>query len=556
MNHAAQAQAQVEENIVSSVNESRFLKHLRTLFSTSTTVLAECLQNGRRAGASQIDFDYDVSTSTLTITDNGCGIADFRALITVAESGWSEETMASEMPFGIGFFSVSFAAETIVVESRGRQISFSSEDLIAKRQIAVQPSSFIGGTRITLQRCKLDAERVGAALANYAKGFAIPVVWQGEELPRPHAQANLVGTQSSVGFMHVPAIHDDVPAQVEFRGYVYCQGLPVHVSDFSRHYGSEIRPIVHVDHLRYTPRMPDRDSLIDPQQAAKDFDKALKEIWREHLVAKKAEMSPADFVETCWSNAKRAGCLDLMADVPVLPTTILSYVGETPVQRRDGDSYLYHSKVPVTQAEVESGAVTLFRDFDEEDRGDDFTRLMWAEKAKVLFVSHELPEQHWAVPHLRDFAEEAVKVSGRLVAKDHFSGGWVDGDVKLMENLAVTIAGVTHLLTEAVAVGSGEWGGSRTFLVPTGIVHAGYVLRQASTYTDSNDTYCDTDYDIDADHFDDLVAILSGEPAVETLKKCLSSAGVKHKTNLRNKSFLVTFDAEGNIVVTEAEAQA
>ena len=82
MNQAAQV-----ENIVSSVNETRFLEHMRTLFSTSTTVLAECLQNGRRAGASRIDFDYDEAASTLSITDNGCGISDFRALITVAEAG-------------------------------------------------------------------------------------------------------------------------------------------------------------------------------------------------------------------------------------------------------------------------------------------------------------------------------------------------------------------------------------------------------------------------------------------------------------------------------------
>ena len=544
-------QAALESNsITSGVNESRFLEHLKTLFSTSTTVLAESLQNGRRAGASSVVFDYDVSESSLTITDNGCGIADFRALITVAESGWSQETMDSERPFGIGFFSVSFAAESVRVESKGKQIAFSSEDLIAKRQIAVEPSSFIGGTRITLQHCKLDAVKVGQALASYAKGFAIPVFWQGEELPRPHAHANLVGKQTSVGFVHVPGIHNDSQVGFESHGYVYCQGLPVNVSGFTSHYGGEIRPIVHVDHLQYTPRMPDRDSLIDPQQAAKDFDVALKGIWREHLVAKKAEMSPADFVETCWSNAKRAGCLDLMVDVPVLPTKVLTYVGETPMQRRDGDSFLYHSREQVTEAQVVSGAVMLFRDFDEEDRGDDFTRLMWAEKAQVLFVSHELPEQHWAVQHLRDLAEEEVKVSGRVMASDHFSGGWVDGDVKLMENLAVTIAGVTHLLTEAVAVGSGEWGSSRTFLVPKGITRAGYVLRQASTYTDSNDTYCETDYEIDADRFDDLVAILSGEPAVETLEKCLCNAGVRHKTNLRNNSFRVQFDADGNMTIT------
>ena len=117
-------QAALESNsITSGVNESRFLEHLKTLFSTSTTVLAECLQNGRRAGASSVVFDYDVSESSLTITDNGCGIADFRALITVAESGWSQETMDSERPFGIGFFSVSFAAESVLGESKGKQIA-------------------------------------------------------------------------------------------------------------------------------------------------------------------------------------------------------------------------------------------------------------------------------------------------------------------------------------------------------------------------------------------------------------------------------------------------
>ena len=52
------------------------------------------------------------------------------------------------------------------------------------------------------------------------------------------------------------------------------------------------------------------------------------------------------------------------------------------------------------------------------------------------------------------------------------------------------------------------------------------------------------------DRFDDLVAILSGEPAVETLEKCLCNAGARHKTNLRNNSFRVQFDADGNMTIT------
>ena len=551
-------QAALESSIVSSVNESRFLEHLRTLFSTSTTVLAECLQNGRRAGASQIDFDYDVSTSTLTITDNGCGIADFRALITVAESGWSEETMVSEKPFGIGFFSVSFAAETILVESRGRKIEFSSEDLIAKRQIAVQPSSFIGGTRISLIKCKLDEKKIRNALGNYCKGFATPVFWQSEELPRPHAQASLVGVNTAVGFVHVPGIHTDNHITFEGLGRVYCQGLPVTVSGFTKHYhaDNEVCPVVHVDHLVYTPRMPDRDSLIDSEQASKDFDAVLKTLWSEHIHAKKAVMSAIEFVETYWVIASKAGCLTVMNDVPVLPKSMVSHVAETPVRERDGDNYMYRFKEHVTQAQVQAGEVQLCRDFSDDDRGDDFAKLMFAMKTDLLFVNYGLPEKHWAVPFLRDLEEESVKIGGKVIASEHFSGGWVEGSIKLVKDLSVTMAGRTIMLDEPVAMGSDQWSGTASFLVPLHVAKnggsSGYVIRQLSTYVDSNDNYCETDFCIDSDKFDDMVAILAGEPGTETIEKCLSSAGAKRKTNLRNKAFLVTFDDEGNMTVTEA----
>lgn len=554
--------AQLDENIVSSVNEGRFLEHLRTLFSTSTTVLAECLQNGRRAGASQINFDYDASTSTLSITDNGCGIADFRALVTVAESGWSEETMASEKPFGIGFFSVSFAAETIVVESRGRQISFSSEDLIAKRQIAVQPSSFIGGTRISLIKCKLDEKKIRNALGNYAKAFAVPVFWGEEELDRPHAQTNLKGATTPIGFVHVPGIHSDAPIAFEGLGVVYCQGLPVSVQGFTRHYHGDGKqhPIVHVDHLVYTPRMPDRDSLIDSEEAAKDFDAVLKGLWREHILVKKVEMSAVEFVETYWDTAKKADFLTVMGDVPVLPLRMVEYVSETPILCRFGESFTYPHKEHVTLEQVQSGEVQLCKDFDEEGNGTDFAKLMFAMKANLLFVQYGLPDNHWARPFLRDISEEKVTISGKVVASEYFNGGWCEGRVKLVKDLAVTMAGKTMLLDESLCLGSDAWSGTAAFLVPLQVAKnggsAGYVLRQLSTYVDSNDYYSETDFDLDSDRFDDLVAILAGEPAEETIEKCLFNAGAARKTNLRNKTFLVTFDGDGNIVVTEAEAKA
>ncbi len=552
MNQAAQM-----ENIVSSVNETRFLEHMRTLFSTSTTVLAELLQNGRRAGANRIDFDYDEATSSLTIMDNGCGISDFRTLITVAESGWSEETIASERPFGIGFFSVSFSAETVVVESRGKKIEFSSDDLIAKRQIAVQPSSFIGGTRIALVSCKLDQAAIQKALGYYARGFETPVFWRNEEVPRPHAQANLNGVTTPVGFVHIPGIHGDAQDVChEPHGYVYCQGLPVSVAGFTRHYGPGNRDVqvVHVDHHVYSPRMPDRDSLIDAEKAAKDFVEALKALWREHIAVKKFEMSGEDFVDEFWDTAKAVGCLDVMSDVPVLPRHVVHYVVDTPVLQHDGDSYMSRIEVRVTLEAVQSGSITLCKDFYEAENGDDFAKLTFAKKARLLFVDRGLPANHWANAFLQDIEEEEVKVSGKVVAQGDFSGGWVDGVIKLVDKLSLTMLGQTLLINEAFSVGE-NWG-TAAFMVPLDTAkrgsHTGYVLRQQSTYVNENDAYCETDFELDSDRFDDQVAILAGEPGAETVKKCLMSAGAGRKTNLRNKTFTVRFDDEGSITVIEA----
>ena len=82
--------------------------------------------------------------------------------------------------------------------------------------------------------------------------------------------------------------------------------------------------------------------------------------------------------------------------------------------------------------------------------------------------------------------------------------------------------------------------------------HTGYVLRQQSTYVNENDAYCETDFELDSDRFDDQVDILAGEPGAETVKKCLMSAGADRKTNLRNKAFTVRFDDKGSITVIEA----
>jgi len=69
---------------------------------------------------------------------------------------------------------------------------------------------------------------------------------------------------------------------------------------------------------------------------------------------------------------------------------------------------------------------------------------------------------------------------------------------------------------------------------------------------DENDTFQQTDLDLDREALENLLAILNGEEGVETLSKSLQSSGAQNKANLRNRSFLVKFDEKGRLSVEAA----
>lgn len=88
-----------------SINTANHLANLKFAFTTSVSVMAELMQNARRAGASQVAIDVDSDSSDVCVTDDGGGIRDFQTLLTLSESGWDAEVMTQDKPFGLGFFS-------------------------------------------------------------------------------------------------------------------------------------------------------------------------------------------------------------------------------------------------------------------------------------------------------------------------------------------------------------------------------------------------------------------------------------------------------------------
>jgi len=535
-----------EKTVSSSVNEVRLLEHLNKFFSSSTVVLAEIMQNSRRAGASGVWFEFDEEKATLTVKDNGSGIEDFKALLTLAGSGWPDKVAFEENPFGMGFFSVCFACRIVTVKSKGCKIVFTSEDIIEKRPINIEPCEHFAGTHLTLEGLTVKAKILKKALLGYARGFAIPVCFQGEELPRPYAKAALTGVDTEVGFIHIPGIHDHESDWCAGNSYrAYCQGFFV-AGDI---YGGII---IHVNHHRYVPRMPDRDTLVDERQADQDFKNQIRMLWREFLQNKKETMPAIAFAEKYWHTAETTDCLDLMNDVPVIPRSELFLVDSTPVRSIEGDCmFTRMSSASALMRDVVGGKIVLYSNsvFANEDSVDYFARVMFA-KAKNLCFVESLPEGHWAIPYLIDLSKPAVTVGGQCIAKQKFFGRIADAEVELVRGLSVSIGGDTVFLGEAVAVGSFCWtDNSGKILVPESNPDEGEVLHQISNYIDEDGNYREDRFEDDLTCLSDLIAIMVGELPEKTVHKCLAYAGAPQKSNLRSCTFEVCFDENGRISV-------
>ncbi len=209
------------------VNETKLVQNLRHAFTQRSNVISELMQNARRAGATKIRFQLSshLSHSKLTIEDNGNGIDDFADLLTVASSGWDTETIETESPFGLGFLSALYACKSIMVESNGKSFLASTQDIMEQKRITIDGSHLKSGTRLTLYGMDYPEDDLRIDIQKLARGFPVPIVLDGIEIPRPDAIDQLKGIETDIGFFHLKAVHDDNAAIQNTQ--VYLQGLPI-----------------------------------------------------------------------------------------------------------------------------------------------------------------------------------------------------------------------------------------------------------------------------------------------------------------------------------------
>jgi hypothetical protein len=416
------------------VNERKLFATMRHLFSTSTTVLAELMQNSRRAHASYVDFNIDAAAKRMTITDDGCGLSEFSKIVKLCESGWDEETTLQDTPFGMGFFSVFFACDQVTIRSGGKRMTATLEDIQSKRALDVKADANPIAVGTVIEMTGISAKLLEASncygrnrhptlpfeaahqLVRYAAGFPIRVVLNGIELARPFALAAVTAERTTIGHVHLSGVHDgkfSLPGRpAGSRVALFLQGLPIGYGQ-----ASDCGAFVHLDTTVFTARMPDRAVLYDHDAQARKIDQEVAELGRRHLVAMKAALSGEAFVRRYYQNCIDYGISALLNDIALLPLSQFMTVAQ--VGRGSDDTWQtsfssLEAETLVSRQQVASGETQVWLEapYDTEEGPDAAALLKLMQRMGVRTLRDpNLDKGHWIYSLARCCPDLVLKVT-------------------------------------------------------------------------------------------------------------------------------------------------
>lgn len=549
-----------ERQIALSVNQTGLMKGLKHAFSTKTTLFKELLQNGDRAGATEIRIDVEEEEEDRTclkvvIEDNGCGIQDMGLLLSVAESGWSDEVMAERLPYGLGFLSALYMTRAIEVESCGFKMSFESNDALSFRPVLVEQHPESGnkpGTHLVLHGLKLKAVEANSAIEAFAKGFPVRVVRNGEVCEREHALdvSDRNFNKTDIGMISIPGIET---GNVHARTVYYLQGFKVHSSSTCFYEGKDAI-VVHLDPAKFVARMPDREVLIDEADRVREIEKVIDNLWLESLISKKAEMPAAEFIDFYW-NAITHFAKETLDNIPLLPRQAVDRFTEMPFLAPEWESYSAKPDQHISMDDVVSGRVLLV---DLDDMSDDGAAAVWnyawAKKTLVINICSFSPN-HWARPYVIrvDVEKTEVNVHGQY-AEGVINGSYVWGNaVVLCESVDIRVHDDDGRRTDMATIDDEIIFDGARFLVPRKAAVSGWAVNQASGYIGENDRYMEDEKESDEDDLRRKIHELRGLPPADILQDLLDNRNISLRgyPSLANRSFVLKVDAEGVFTIAE-----
>jgi hypothetical protein len=553
--------SKVGDAVSASVNEQNFFASMKHLFSGSFSILGELMQNARRAGATRIDFVLDTERKTLSIRDDGIGIEDFGVLIKLCESGWDKKTVEAENPFGMGLFSLFYAAEQVTFRSRSKKLVLTLEDIISKTEVTIQDNeSYYPATGSIVELAGLSddllkperyhADKTMGELSKYqltheiqhrAKGFPIAVFINGVACKRPHAISDIIGTQCDIGFVSIDGIHNSAHsiARPNGREALYLQGLPI-----GQCY--DARVVVHLEQSKFAAVMPDRSRLYDADAQNLIIQQCLIEVGRDFLRAQKAKLGGEYFVKLHTADCSDFDCTELLNDIPFLRCKDLQHVDC--VSADSGNVWLHNFDVEnetVSKEQVLSGSVKIWiaaPDYSTQS-GLAMVILQAMEGLEVAKLAIDLDPGHWVYavcPSVDDLVFNVSVVNAHGDDAVFFdTGDFASSQMKLADKVTLKITGADYEQELAVTNGlivvpdqmpeSGVFkypkeGGTISYLVNCS--HAENPVDMFRDFQDDNGRFQDDWRDDAVAEWDIARAKLEGYEFERVVDMALSSADV------------------------------
>ena len=523
------------------INQENLVKTLRLSFSNKDTFLGELLQNSRRAGARFVDITFH--GGVLTVKDDGCGVGDFQKLLTVAESGWDLETVEREHPFGIGFLSALYACKRIAVTSGGLALAAETADILSFKPVALAAARRSAGTVIAMEGVGLGVDGVRTQLTDLAKGFPIPVAFNGQGLPRPHAlTGDLPFVATEAGEMSLSGLNAEGKGwPVTTRFVCYLQGLPIYRSP-SYDYSGDRANVIHLDSKVFHARLPDRDKLIDESAAISGIRDTLRREAMAQLKRVKESLPPEAFAEgyetiTLWQG------VELLNDVDVLPRHVLRIIADYPCIDNGENYFLEMPKNHATRHDIQAGTLRIAVISEDVDGESGALPWMFAWKKDISIFQGNLDKDHWLHPLAQDLDQAMPDVSLEFVGETHrayFDGEWVSGTAVFCDAYRIRLGQDSVEITDSALYDKLDGVFAVPFKDPSGLV-----VGQASGYRD-DDQYQESTYLGDVDLFNKFAVANTSKDPAEALKRLLPP--LQNCPQLYGRRFVVTIGEGGSVV--------
>lgn len=543
------------------VNEKNLVRHLRLAFANKETVLSELMQNARRAGASYVSIAFDKEQRMLVVEDDGCGLADPQVILSIAESGWDNEIMESETPYGIGFLSAIFAAKHIRIESQGRRIEFDTESVLNFDSIPVTESARNNGMKIYLTGIEFDPE---SAVKKFAMGFPIGVFYNGEEMERPHAiNGPLLFEESEEGYFHIPGLHEPIEKTRQAGGkcvIAYLQGVVIYRSTALR----GLDNIVHLDPRKYHGRLPDRDKLVNEYDAINSIDSVIQNYWGKRLEDDVEAMPGETIASNYYPALHNWNRLDLLNKVDYLPSEVLACKDIYPICRNNWEEGSSSVTKVYRREEISNGDIVIALVEDEEmDPSSDegFNVAMYVFLHEAHYLDHRLDEGHWIYGLCTSIERDDIEVVVHGKALEAvYSEGWIwHANVVFCDSVTMNgpLGSVTNdshafvyqngfIREDRYPLPCYE---NRSLVIIPAKEDTGDVVRQLSDYIDENETFREDSMGDDSRKFVSFILANRPDNECHLMTRLLQEVSATRYDCLLGKAFSVEFSEDTGLKV-------